>query len=247
MKRAIAASIISLLLGVEMWSIAGLSAQERRDDHLKFIRRVLAGTEDAWDAIFIENGKRYEHPRVVLFSQVTSTACGTGVSQTGPFYCPLDRKIYLDTDFFRELKETYKAPGELAMVYVIAHEVGHHVQNLLGIDHQIAELEDRLRALGDEVGANRLSVRLELQADCFAGIFLNRVDRLINRLEASDIDAGLNAASQVGDDAMLKRAGDAVQTDSFTHGNSEQRARWFRKGIELGKMNDCNTFDVDDP
>ncbi|MDR2837948.1 MAG: zinc metallopeptidase [Azonexus sp.] len=208
------------------------------DSTARFVSQVLASTEDTWNQVFQANGKRYQDPKLVLFSGVTPTACGTGQSAMGPFYCPGDQKVYIDLQFFDELKSRFKAPGEFAQAYVIAHEVGHHVQNLLGISEQV----QRARQRAGEVEANALSVRLELQADCLAGVWGKRTDTMKKVLEPGDLEAALNAATAIGDDRLQQEARGRIVPESFTHGSSAQRVRWFKRGFETGDMNQCNTF-----
>ena len=207
-----------------------------------FIARVLADTETVWDRVFAGAGRTYDKPWIVFFNGVTNTACGVGSLAMGPFYCTLDRKVYLDMSFFRTLERDLNAPGDFARVYVIAHEIGHHVQNLLGIEQMVSELSSHLQRIGDNATANRLELRLELQADCFAGLFSHQVQKIFNRLQPGDLELGLNAAAKVGSDAMEKGTKGTVVLDSFTHGSSEQRVRWFRKGIESGDLESCDTF-----
>jgi uncharacterized protein len=202
-----------------------------------FSRAVLGDTEDVWGAIFKQMGSRYVPPKLVLYRGTTPSACGRAVAAVGPFYCPGDRDLYLDTSFFNELGARFGAPGEFAQAYVIAHEVGHHVQNLLGtMDKVQAQM-----ARADERTANGLSVRLELQADCYAGVWGFYAQKR-NIIDASDIESGLRAAAAVGDDRIQKRTQGHVVPDSFTHGTSEQRTRWFRTGLQSGDLRDCNTF-----
>ena len=202
-----------------------------------FSRAVLGDTEDVWSAIFKQNGSRYVPPTLVLFRGATKSACGRAVAAVGPFYCPGDQKLYLDTTFFNELATRFGAPGEFAQAYVIAHEVGHHVQDLLGTMQKVQAQMER----SDERAANALSVRLELQADCYAGVWgFYSVKRGI--INANDVDSGLRAAAAVGDDRIQKRTQGYVVPDSFTHGTSEERARWFKTGLQSGDLRDCNTF-----
>ncbi|HQU79785.1 MAG TPA: neutral zinc metallopeptidase [Azonexus sp.] len=208
------------------------------DETARFVSKVLASTEDTWNEVFRANGRQYEEPKLVLFSGVTPTACGTGQSAMGPFYCPGDQKVYIDLTFFRELKERFKAPGEFAQAYVIAHEVGHHVQNQLGIAEQV----DKARRRSSEREGNALSVRMELQADCLAGVWGKRTDTMKNVLEPGDLEAALTAATAIGDDRLQQQAQGRIVPESFTHGTSEQRVRWFKRGFETGDMNQCNTF-----
>lgn len=208
------------------------------DAEARFVSRVLASTEDVWTAAFAEKGQRYEPPRLVLFTGATPTACGTGQSAMGPFYCPGDQKVYIDLAFYRDLKDRFKAPGEFAQAYVIAHEVGHHIQNLLGIADQVQAARQR----SDKLKANELSVRMELQADCLAGVWGKRADDMRGILESGDLEAALNAAAAIGDDRLQKQAQGRIVPESFTHGSSEQRMRWFRQGFDSGDMNRCNTF-----
>jgi predicted metalloprotease len=187
-------------------------------------------------------GRSYQEPTLVLFSGAVQSACGFAQAAMGPFYCPADQKVYIDLDFYRDLKERYRAPGDFAQAYVIAHEVGHHVQNLLGIADQVRKAQ---RDAG-KIDANRLSVRMELQADCLAGVWANHADRARQILEEGDMEEALNAASSIGDDRMQRRAGGHVTPDSFTHGSSAQRVRWFRRGVEAGELSRCDTFDAQD-
>jgi uncharacterized protein len=207
----------------------------------QFVAVVLADTEDTWGKIFAEHGSTYEQPALVLFTDVVQSACGTTPSAAGPFYCPLDRKVYLDLTFYRELSQRFGAPGDFAQAYVIAHEVGHHVQTLLGISEQTIRLRQRL----SEAEANALSVRQELQADCFAGIWGHDANRSRQLLESGDIEEGLNAAAAIGDDRIQRRSGGWVNPESFTHGTSEQRVRWFRRGLEAGRLEACDTYGTD--
>jgi hypothetical protein len=202
---------------------------------------VVADTEDVWNEIFAESNRRYEEPVLVMFRGATRTACGVGQSYMGPFYCPVDNKAYIDLDFYTELKNRFDAPGDFAQAYVIAHEIGHHVQHLLGITEEVHGSRQRL----SEGEANRMSVRLELQADCLAGVWANRTEREHDFLEEGDVDEALNAASAIGDDRLQQRGGGGVSPDSFTHGTSEQRVRWFRLGLQTGEPDRCDTFSAE--
>jgi len=208
------------------------------DETAIFVSKVLASTEDTWNEVFRASGRQYEEPKLVLFSGVTPTACGTGQSAMGPFYCPGDQKVYIDLTFFRELKSRFKAPGEFAQAYVVAHEVAHHVQNQLGIADKVSQARQR----AGKAEANALSVRMELQADCLAGVWGKHTDTMKGVLEPGDLEAALNAASAIGDDRLQQQAQGRIVPESFTHGSSEQRVRWFKRGFESGDMNQCNTF-----
>ncbi|MBL8416964.1 MAG: zinc metallopeptidase [Dechloromonas sp.] len=208
------------------------------DETARFVSKVLASTEDTWNEVFRASGRQYEEPKLVLFSGMTPTACGTGQAAMGPFYCPGDQKVYIDLTFFRELKDRFHAPGEFAQAYVVAHEVGHHVQNLLGISDQVQAARQR----AGKAEANALSVRLELQADCLAGVWGKRTDAMKNILEPGDLEAALAAATAIGDDRLQQQAQGRIVPESFTHGSSEQRVRWFKRGFETGDINQCNTF-----
>ena len=203
-----------------------------------FVSVVLADTEDTWTEIFRQSGKTYQEPSLVLYTGAVQSACGTGSAAMGPFYCPGDRKVYIDLSFFDELRRRHGAPGDFAQAYVIAHEVGHHVQNLLGISDRV---QSEQRGLG-KAEANALSVRVELQADCFAGVWGNHADRSRHVLEEGDIEEALNAASAIGDDRLQKEGSGYVVPENFTHGTSRQRVEWFRRGIEHGDIASCNTF-----
>ena len=207
------------------------------DESGQFIATVLADTEDIWSEIFTANGKHYVAPTLVLFTGSTESACGSASSASGPFYCPNDQKVYIDLAFYDELRTRFNAPGDFAEAYVIAHEIGHHVQNLLGILPKV----DQQRSQAAESEANQLSVRLELQADCFAGIWAN-VAAKKNLLEVGDIDEALNAAAQIGDDTLQKRTQGYVVPDSFTHGSAAQRSTWFKRGYSQGDLAACDTF-----
>ena len=203
-----------------------------------FVSKVLASTEDTWTQVFSESDARYQAPKLVLFSDATQTACGTGEAAMGPFYCPADRKVYIDLSFYRDLRERFHAPGEFAQAYVVAHEVGHHVQNLLGISEKVHAAQQG----AGQAAVNALSVRLELQADCFAGVWGNRADAAKNIIEPGEITQALNAAAAIGDDRLQKQARGRVLPESFTHGTSEQRARWFKRGMQSGDLRQCDTF-----
>ncbi len=208
-----------------------------KDPAKDFVAAVLGDTEDVWESVFKTMGARYEPPRLVLFRQATQSACGRASASAGPFYCSADRHLYLDSAFFNELSRRFGAPGDFAQAYVIAHEVGHHVQNLTGTMRKVDQQMQRT----DARGRNDLSVRLELQADCYAGIWGHFAQRR-NLLEAGDLEEGFRAAAAVGDDAIQKRSQGYVVPESFTHGSAEQRLRWFRTGLDSGDMRRCNTF-----
>ena len=206
-----------------------------------FVSVVLADTEDVWNAVFKQYGRNYREPKLVLFSGSTRSACGTGLAQMGPFYCPLDQKVYVDLSFYRELKSKFRAPGDFAQAYVIAHEVGHHVQTLLGIADKVQKTKARM----SQRDANALQVRMELQADCFAGVWAKYANRTKSILEPGDIEEALNAASAIGDDRIQKQQQGYVVPDAFTHGSSKQRVRWFKGGFESGDIQQCDTFNAD--
>ncbi len=210
-----------------------------QDQLADFVSVVLADTEDTWNNIFPrEFGGSYREPELVLFTGAVQSACGRATAAVGPFYCPADQQVYIDLDFYRDLKYKLGAPGDFAQAYVIAHEVGHHVQNLIGVSEQVRAAQRRV----SETEANQLSVLQELQADCFSGIWAHHADRERNILEAGDIEEALNAASQIGDDSLQKQQRGYVNPDSFTHGTSAQRVEWFRRGFTSGDVDQCNTF-----
>lgn len=206
-----------------------------------FVSVVLADTEDTWHALFRGMGKTYEEPSLVLFSGAVESACGYASAAVGPFYCPMDQKLYIDLSFYSDLQSRFGAPGDFAQAYVIAHEVGHHVQNLLGIAEKVHSLRNQV----SEVEANKLSVLMELQADCFAGVWAHHADKERRIIEEGDVEEALNAASSIGDDRLQRRSRGYVTPDSFTHGSSAQRVRWFRRGMETGNIGQCNTFQTD--
>ncbi len=208
------------------------------EQRVHFVKTVLADTEDVWTAVFKERGGTYRDPTLVLFRSATPTACGRGDAATGPFYCPGDEKVYIDLSFYDLLRTKLGAPGDFAQAYVIAHEVGHHVQKLLGISGKV----DAARRSSSQARSNALSVRLELQADCFAGLWANRAQATKNIIEAGDIESALNAATQIGDDTLQRKASGTVQPDTFTHGTSAQRVHWFKQGYETGQVEQCDTF-----
>lgn len=251
----ILALVISYFTGINPMTLLGIMEQTPiarheapaahkppvNDESARFVSKVLASTEDVWTDTFRQNGRQYEAPKLVLFTGATPTACGTGQTAMGPFYCPGDHKVYIDLAFYRELKERFHAPGEFAQAYVVAHEVGHHIQNLLGIADKVQQA--RLRA--GKAEGNALSVRMELQADCLAGVWGKRTDTMKKVLEPGDLEAALTAATAIGDDRLQQQAQGRIVPESFTHGTSEQRVRWFKRGFESGDMNQCNTFKTD--
>ena len=236
------------LLGLMPSSGGGQVAQQQQgpapapppdDAGAKFVSRVLRSTETTWTDVFRESGRTYQPPKLMLFSGSYPTACGQGQAAMGPFYCPNDQKVYIDLRFYRVLEQKLGAPGQFAQAYVIAHEVGHHVQNQLGIMEKV----DAMRGRGGEAQANALSVRVELQADCFAGVWAARSQKEQGwRLDPGDIEQALNAASQIGDDTLQQKSRGTVVPESFTHGTSAQRVSWFKRGVQSGSVDQCNTF-----
>lgn len=240
---------LTLLSGGDMYSDSGSQQQQQTgtrpqgqssDETTAFVRTILAETEDTWGKIFQASGETYQKPTLVLFSGQVRSACGNATSASGPFYCPVDRKVYMDTEFFRELSQRFGASGDFAQAYVIAHEVGHHVQNLTGV---LPEFNQRRQSMS-ESQANALSVKVELQADCYAGIW-GKSTQQKGILEAGDLEEALNAAHQIGDDTLQKKTQGYVVPDSFNHGTSAQRVEWFRRGFESGRVEDCDTFSAD--
>ncbi len=245
--------VVGLLFGIDPRVILGLSetAQQKQESRApqgpakaptdaggQFVSGVLLDTEKTWNALFKQLGRNYGEPKVVIFERATRSACGTGQSAMGPFYCPLDQTVYIDLAFYRALQERFKAPGDFAQAYVIAHEVGHHVQNQLGIMEKTQALRQRL----NEAQSNALSVRVELQADCFAGVWAHHAG---NRklLDAGDVEEAMRAAAAIGDDNIQRRTQGQIVPESFTHGSSEQRVRWFMTGMKSGQITACNTFE----
>ena len=215
------------------------SAEELQNDPLAdMVTVVVADTEDVWNDIFAELGRRYDEPTLVMFTGATRSACGMGQAAMGPFYCPADRKAYIDLSFYDDMRNRFRAPGDFAQAYVIAHEIGHHVQNLLGISAEVRRRQSGV----SKADANQLSVRLELQADCLAGVWANRADRAKGILEEGDVEEALNAASAIGDDRLQRQSRGTVVPESFTHGTSAQRQRWFRTGLASGDPDSCDTF-----
>jgi len=233
-------TILGLLSGGSPAQVQQVPAQRppADDTMARFVSTVLADTEDVWQEVFRQQGGNYQQPRLVLFRGATPTACGMGQAAMGPFYCPGDRKVYIDLGFYQTLKDRLGAPGDFAQAYVIAHEVGHHVQNLLGISTQV----DQMRGRVGQAELNRLSVRLELQADCFAGVWAHHAQNARQILEQGDVEEAMNAAARIGDDALQRAGGGAVVPDSFTHGSSAQRQRWFHTGLQQGSLKSCDTF-----
>jgi uncharacterized protein len=221
---------------------AGSQAPAADDDMKKFVGQVLADTENVWGRVFKAMGKTYEDPPLVVFRGATRTACGQGQTAMGPFYCPNDRKVYIDLAFYEQLKRQFNAPGEFAQAYVIAHEVGHHVQTLLGISEKVQQLKESM----SERQANQIQVRMELQADCLAGVWANLNEQVKPRLEPGEIEQALNAASQIGDDNIQKKMTGRIVPDAFTHGTSAQRVKWFKQGISTGNIRQCDTFNASD-
>jgi predicted metalloprotease len=245
------ALVVSYFLGIDPRLILGLMSTAPtqtpaptaapgtpQDEQGRFIAAVLGETEDTWSAIFQARGAQYVPPKLVLYRDQMPTACGTGSAAAGPFYCPLDRKVYLDLGFFQQLSDEFQAPGLFAEAYVVAHEVGHHVQNQLGIADKVRAAQER----ASEAQANQLSVRLELQADCFAGVWAKHADQTKHILEQGDVESALRAAAAVGDDTIQKRSRGYVVPDSFTHGSAAERTSWFKRGLASGSIQDCDTF-----
>lgn len=241
--------VLGLIFGVDLTSLLqfaggggsapGSSERSPDEDRLAdFSSVVLADTEATWNEQFQRMGKRYEEPTLVLFTDGVDSACGFNTSAVGPFYCPADKQVYLDLGFFRDLHERFEAPGDFAQAYVIAHEVGHHVQNLLGTSPRIR----RQRQGASKTEANKLTVKLELQADCYAGVWAHHAKTQRDLLDAGDIEEALAAATAIGDDTLQKNAGRAVNPESWTHGSSAQRVRWFKTGFETGDVASCDTF-----
>jgi predicted metalloprotease len=251
----VAVVVISMFMGVDPTTILQIVGQNTQsssvstqqgvppaanDEMRKFVAVVLAETEDVWKDTFQKSGRTYEEPKLVLFTGAVESACGMAESAVGPFYCPGDHKVYLDLAFFEELHSRFGASGDFAQAYVIAHEVGHHVQKLLGINDKVTELQSR----ASKSDRNKLSVMIELQADCLAGMWANQADKSRHILEAGDVDEALNAASAVGDDRIQKQSQGYVVPDGFTHGSSAQRVSWFKRGFEQGDIKACNTFNA---
>ena len=239
--------VIAALTGVNPLQLIGggaepgaESAPAGADPMRDFVTHVLGGTEETWGALFRESGQAYREPSLVLFSGATSSGCGTGQSAMGPFYCPLDQTVYIDLSFYDDLKTRFQAPGDFAQAYVIAHEVGHHVQNLLGTMEQVQQLRSRQ----GEAEANSMSVRLELQADCYAGLWAHHAERAKQILKSGDVEEALGAASAIGDDRLQRQTQGTIVPESFTHGTSEQRVRWFRRGLDTGDTKTCDTFNT---
>ena len=245
--------VVSLFTGIDPSALLGMleggtptqqvqqaptGAPSANDKQADFVAAVLGSTEDTWGRIFADHGARYQPPHLVLFDDATPSACGMGQAAIGPFYCPGDRKVYIDLRFFRELDQRFGAPGDFARAYVVAHEVGHHVQNLTGT----AEKVDRAMARGSRSGASSLQVRMELQADCYAGVWARNAGERRKLLEPGDVEEGLRAAAAIGDDTLQRRAQGRVAPESWTHGSSAQRVRWFRTGYESGQLESCDTF-----
>jgi predicted metalloprotease len=215
------------------------TAPAANDPQVDFVRAILGDTEDTWGMIFQQGGRQYRDPTLVLFRGQVNSACGYASSASGPFYCPTDQKVYLDLDFFREMSQRFSAAGDFAQAYVIAHEVGHHVQTLLGVSARVQASRQR----GERMeGSNGLLVRQELQADCLAGVWANNAQKRLNWLEPGDIEEALNAANAIGDDRLQQQSQGRVIPDSFTHGTSAQRVRWFKTGFAQGQLNQCDTF-----
>lgn len=211
-----------------------------KDDLARYVSVILGYTEDVWQSIFRELGKTYREPKLVLFSGGVRSGCGVGQAAMGPFYCPADQKMYIDLSFYREMKNRFGASGDFAQAYVIAHEVGHHVQTLFGVSEKVQRAKSRM----SQVQANAVQVRMELQADCFAGVWARRAERAKRILEQGDIEEALNAASAIGDDNIQRKTQGRVVPDAFTHGTSKQRVRWFKRGLDSGDIQQCDTFNA---
>jgi len=241
--------VIALISGADPRQLLNLAGQSSgapeqgtappaNDSASQFVSAILGSTEQTWGAIFQASGRTYRDPTLVLYTGMTQSACGMGQAAMGPFYCPEDEKVYIDLSFYEELRSRFQAPGDFAQAYVIAHEVGHHVQKLLGVSDQVHQLEER----SSEAQANVLSVRMELQADCYAGFWASRADRMKPMLESGDVEEALNAASAIGDDRLQRQSQGTVVPETFTHGTSAQRVRWFRQGLDATSLKACDTF-----
>lgn len=231
------------VLGLQQGTTTSMSTQPLREtaeekDLVEFVSVILADTEETWSTLFRQKGKTYQEPRLVLFRDSVESACGMAQSAVGPFYCPGDQQVYIDLGFFDQLKNRFKAPGDFAQAYVIAHEVGHHIQTLLGISSKVHAARKKL----SKTESNKLSVQQELQADCLAGVWANHANNTRQLLEVGDVEEGLTAASAIGDDTLQKQSRGSVSPDSFTHGSSAQRVKWFKIGLASGDMNSCDTF-----
>lgn len=243
----LAIALIAMFFGIDPSTILELDSTNpgpsqpisAQDDELaEFVSVVLADTEDTWHEIFQQAGGTYQEPKLVFFRDRVQSACGVAQSAVGPFYCPGDRKVYIDLSFYEDLKTQHNAPGDFAQAYVVAHEIGHHIQTLTGTSQKVQQAKQGV----SQEKANQLSVRQELQADCYAGIWAHHAQRTRNILENGDIEEALNAASQIGDDTLQKQAQGYVVPDSFTHGSAAERVRWFKQGFQSGRLDDCNTF-----
>jgi uncharacterized protein len=250
----VAIALIAMFFGVDPSMVLGLlgggqpaapTAQQApaqrppaHDQQAKFVSVVLADTEDTWHTLFKQSGSNYREPKLVLFRGAVQSACGHAQAAMGPFYCPGDHKVYIDLSFFDDLQKRFRAPGDFAQAYVVAHEIGHHVQNLLGISDKVQAARQR----ASKVDSNNLSVRLELQADCLAGIWAHHANRTRQILESGDIEEAMNAATAIGDDRLQMQSRGYVTPESFSHGTSAQRVRWFKRGLESGQVPQCNTF-----
>ncbi|MDP1658813.1 MAG: neutral zinc metallopeptidase [Methylotenera sp.] len=233
--------VLNIGQGLQQEAPVEVQAIPANDPMAKFVAKVLGSTEDTWGKIFEASGQQYPAPKLVLFSGQTPTACGSGQAAMGPFYCPGDQKVYIDLGFYHEMKTRFNAPGDFAQAYVIAHEVGHHIQNLMGTSDKVQQARQSART---EAQANQYSIRLELQADCYAGVWANHADGTNRILEAGDVEEAMTAAAAIGDDALQKQAQGYAVPDSFTHGTSQQRMRWFNQGLSTGDIRKCDTFSV---
>ncbi|MFA6040325.1 MAG: neutral zinc metallopeptidase [Methylophilus sp.] len=233
--------VLNIGQGLQQPTQVEAQAIPKNDPDAVFVAKVLGSTEETWAKIFQQSGQQYPAPKLVLFTGQTPTACGTGQAAAGPFYCPGDQKVYIDLSFYQEMKNRFHAPGDFAQAYVIAHEVGHHIQNLMGTSDQVQRARERAR---NEAESNQYSVRLELQADCYAGIWANHADGANRILEAGDVEDAMTAAAAIGDDALQKQAQGYAVPDSFTHGTSKQRMHWFNQGLSSGDIKQCDTFNT---
>jgi predicted metalloprotease len=233
--------ILNISQGLQQEAPVEAQAIPVDDPMAKFVAKVLGSTEDTWDKIFEVSGQQYPAPKLVLFSGQTPTACGSGQAAMGPFYCPGDQKVYIDLSFYQEMKTRFHAPGDFAQAYVIAHEVGHHIQNLMGTSAKVQQARQNAR---NEAQANQYSVRLELQADCYAGVWAMHADGANRIIEQGDVEEAMTAAAAIGDDALQKQVQGYAVPDSFTHGTSQQRMHWFNQGLTTGDIKKCDTFSV---